>query len=88
MGLIVHMEHVFDGELGVALRGGEALVAEHLLDGAQVSTFLEHVGAEGVAQGVGMDIGGKSFGDGNLLDDAAHAAGGEAASALVDEQSR
>ena len=43
MGLVVHLEHVLDGELGVALGGGEALVAEHLLDGAQVRALGQQV---------------------------------------------
>ncbi len=47
-----------DGELGVALRGGKALVTEHLLDGAEIGPFFQHVGAERVAQGMRMDVGG------------------------------
>ena len=71
-------------ELGVALGGGEALVAEHLLDGAQVGAFFEHVGAEGVAQGVRVDVGGESLCDGDLFDDPSNATCGEASAALVD----
>jgi hypothetical protein len=40
------------------------------LNGAQVGAFFQHVRAEGVAQRVRMDLGGKAFGDGNFLDDA------------------
>jgi len=57
MRLIVDVHHVLDGELGVALRGGQALVAEEFLDGAQVGSLFQHVRAEGVAQGVGMNFG-------------------------------
>jgi hypothetical protein len=78
MGLIVDALHLAGGELGVALRGGEALVAEHLLDGAQVGAFLQHVRAEGVAQRVRMHVGREAAGDSDLLDDAADAACGEA----------
>ena len=35
--------------------GGDALMAEHLLDGAEVGAPLEEVGGEGVAEGVGRD---------------------------------
>ncbi len=59
-------------------------MTEHFLDGAQVGAFLKHVGAEGVAQSVRVDVGGEPLGDGNFLDDAAHAARGEAASTLID----
>ena len=88
MRLVIDGHHVLDRELGIALRGREALVAEEFLDGAQVGSFFEHVGAEGVAKRVRMHFGRKSFGDRDALDDAAHAAGREAASALVDEQRR
>ena len=56
MGLVVNLEHVFDGELSVTLGGRKTLVAEHLLNRAQIGSFLQHVGSEGVAQGVRMDL--------------------------------
>jgi hypothetical protein len=40
MRLVVYGHHVLDGELGVALRGGQALVAQEFLDGAQVRSFF------------------------------------------------
>jgi hypothetical protein len=46
MGLVVNLEHVLDGELGVALSRGEAFVAKHLLNSAQVGAFFEHVSSE------------------------------------------
>ena len=67
MRLVVDLHHVFHRKLGVALGGGEPLVAKHLLNGAQVGAFFQHVCAKGVTQGMGMDIGRKSFGDGNFL---------------------
>src|SRR5690606_1490975 len=39
-------------DVGVDLGGGDVLVAEQLLDGAQVVAVLEQVGGERVAQGV------------------------------------
>jgi len=57
MGLVVDLEHVFDGELRVALSGGEPLVPQHLLYGAQVGAFLQHVSSKSVAQRVRVDIG-------------------------------
>ena len=50
---VVDLEHVLHGELGVALRGGQALMSEHFLDGAQVGAFGQQVRGEGVAQRVG-----------------------------------
>src|SRR6266571_3405811 len=52
VGLVVNFHQVFDGDLGVFLRGCEAFVAEHLLDGPEVGAFVEQVGSEGVAYGV------------------------------------
>ena len=56
MRLVVHLEDVFHGQLGVALRGREAFMAEKFLNGAQVGALLQHVRAEGVTQRVGMDL--------------------------------
>jgi hypothetical protein len=38
---VVDLLQLCGGELRVAVRGGEALVAEKLLDGAQVGAFLQ-----------------------------------------------
>ena len=88
MSLIVDLHHVLHGKLGIALGGGKAFVAEHLLNGTKVGAFLQHVSAEGMTQGVRMDIRRKAFRDRDFLDDAAYAARGEAAATLVDQQSR
>ena len=56
MAFVVDVLNLGDGELGVALGGREALVAEEFLDGAKVGTVFKHVGAEGVAEGVGVDV--------------------------------
>ena len=84
MRLVVDVHDVLDRELGVALRGRQALVPEQFLDGAQVRSFFQHVGAEGVTQSMRMNLGRQSLGDCDSLDDAAYAAGGEASAALVD----
>ena len=56
MSLVVHRQNVFHGKLRVTLRGGEPLVPEHLLNGAQVRAFLQQVGAESVPQGVRVNV--------------------------------
>ncbi len=43
-------------DMGVALGGGEAGVAEKLLDGAQIGAAGQQVGCEGVPQGVGRRV--------------------------------
>src|SRR5580700_9556041 len=57
MGLVVYGQHVLYGELGVTLGRRKALMAEHLLDRAEVGAFFEHVRAEGVPEGVRMNVG-------------------------------
>src|SRR6266851_4046758 len=87
MCLVVNLQHMLHRKLRVTLRSGEAFVAEQLLDRAQVGAFFQHVRAEGMAKRVRVYVRGKSFGDGNLLDDAPDAARGETSPAPVDEQS-
>ena len=63
-------------------------MAEQFLNGAQVGTFLQHVRAEGMAQRMGMNIRGQPLGDGNFLDDAAHASRGQPSPAAIDKKCR
>ena len=56
MGSVVHLGYLPHGELGVALRGGEALVAKQLLNGAQIGSLFQHVGSESMAKGMRMHI--------------------------------
>ena len=86
MGLVVDVEHVLHGKLGVALRGGEALVSQHFLNGAQVGSFLEHVCPEGVAQSVRVDIGRKPLCDGNFLHNTANTPRGQPAATSTSKQ--
>ena len=55
--MVVDLFELRGGELGVALGGGESLVAEQFLDGAEVGAFFKEVSAEGVAEGVGVGVG-------------------------------
>ena len=77
MRAVVDLRQLRSGELRVTLRGGEALVAEQLLNGAEVGAFFKQMGSEGVAQRVRVNVGGKPAQDGDALDDAADAARGE-----------
>ena len=42
----------FAVEVGIDLCGGDALVAEHFLDGAKVGAAFDEVGGEGMAESV------------------------------------
>ncbi len=86
MGLVVHLQHVFHRQLRVALRSRESFVAEQFLNCAEVGAFFQHVRPESMAQRVRVDVRGKTFGDGNFLNDAADAARGKPAAPPVDEQ--
>ena len=56
MRLIVNTDQVLHRQLRVALGGRESLVAEHFLNGAQVSAFFQHVGPESVSQCVRVNV--------------------------------
>ena len=88
MRLVVDLEHMLHGKLRVTLRGGKTLVAKHLLNSAQICAFLQEVSAECMSQRVRMHIRRESFRDGNLLDDAANTASGQASASTIDEQRR
>ena len=70
----------------VTLGGRQPLVAEQLLNGAQVGTLFQHVCAECVPQSVRVYVGRKTLGDGDAFNDAPHAARRQPAAALVHEQ--
>jgi hypothetical protein len=57
MRLIVDLQDMLHRELGIPLCGGQAFMAEQFLNRTQVSAFLQHVRAKGVAQRVRMHIG-------------------------------
>ena len=54
--LIVNLQHMLHGKLGVALRCRQPLMAEQFLNRAQIGAFFQHVRAEGVAQGMRVDV--------------------------------
>jgi hypothetical protein len=76
MRLVVDAEQMLHRKLRVALSRREALVTKHLLDGAQVGAFFQHMCAKCVPESVRVNIRRQAFSDGNLLDNSAHAARG------------
>ena len=56
MRLVIDVDQLLDGDLGVLLRGGEAGVAEHFLDSSQVSAFGQQVRGKSMPQGMGADV--------------------------------
>ena len=50
--LVVNLHQAVDADMGVFLGGGERGVTEQLLDGAQVGAPFQHVGGEGMPEGM------------------------------------
>ena len=73
-------------DVDVDLGRGDALVAQHLLDGTQVGTALEQVGGEAVAQGVRTDDLADTGQLAQLLDDVENHLTREHRSTTVQEQ--
>ena len=74
---VVDLRQLRGGQLRVALRSGETLVAEQFLNSAQVRAFLQQMRSEGVAQRVRMHISRKAAQNGDAFHDAADAARGQ-----------
>ena len=74
VGVVVHFLQAGLRHVGVDLGGRQALVAEELLDDAQVGASLDEVGGEGVAQSVGVHVAVLDA----LIEDASHVARPEA----------
>ena len=55
--LVMDRAQARDGDVGVKLGGGQAAVAQQLLDDAQIRPALEQVGGGAVAQAVRPDVG-------------------------------
>ena len=72
--------------MGVDLRGGQALVAQHLLHRAQVAAGVEQVGGEAVAQGVRGDGLEPARAAQPAFEQERHARVGEAPAAVVEEE--
>ena len=87
MRLVVDGHQVRERDLGIFLRGGELRVAEQFLDGAQIGAVAQKVRGVGVAQAVRMN--GRIARDhaGVEFHDAARAAIGEPAAAMIQKQS-
>src|SRR3954447_5814977 len=86
MRLVIHAQQMFHRELRVTLCSREPLMAQHLLNRAQVSAFFEHVRAERMAQRVRMNVRRQAFSHSYFLDYPANAARREAPPASVNEQ--
>ena len=56
VGIFVDFFEAVNRDVGVNLGGGEGFVAEEFLYDAEVCSRVEHVGGEGVSQGVGGDF--------------------------------
>ena len=57
MRLVIDLTQILEIQVGVDLRGGKIGMAEQFLDGAQIAAGFQHVGGEGVSQGVWVDMG-------------------------------
>ena len=56
MAAIVDQQQLLDRQVRVALRGGQTLMAQELLNDAEVRPSFEHVGRTHVPQGVRMQV--------------------------------
>lgn len=56
MTLLVHIQELFDVEVGVFLSCGEALMSEEFLNETEIRPPGEKMGGEGVSKGVGADF--------------------------------
>src|SRR5437667_9479819 len=57
---VIGLHQAAEVDVRVALRGGEARVAEQLLDGAQVGARAEEMGREGVPERMRRRLGGRA----------------------------
>src|SRR5262249_2015630 len=85
VGLVIDVHQASQIDVGVALRGREARVAEQLLDGPQVRAAAEEVGGERVTEGVRARLGRRAAGDDVVCEEPRHAARREAPGARVAE---
>ena len=81
MGLVVDQGEMLEIQVGIDLSGGQAGMAQHLLHRAQIAGGLQHVGGEGMAQGVGMHMGRDAMSRRQPLQGQAHRRGADAAAA-------
>src|SRR2546428_342701 len=88
MRLIVNVDELLDGYLRVLLRGRQAHVPEHFLDGAQVCALGQEVGGKGVPQRMRARLKVGAEPPDVLFHQAVDRPGGEPASTGVQEQRR
>src|SRR5437867_11300026 len=79
----VHLHHMLHGKLGIALCSRKALMAQQLLNSAQVGALLQHMGAECVPECMGMEVGRQPLGDCNCFYDTSYATRCEATTSQV-----
>jgi hypothetical protein len=58
MGSVEHGRELMYSNMGIELRGSQALMAQELLDGTQVAAVIEQVGGAGMAIEVRADAAG------------------------------
>lgn len=83
MSFVVNVHELADGGMSVFLGGGKRLVAEELLNGAEVGAIGEKMRGEGVAQGVRVQIPIHIDEADVLLDDTAYGTLREAAAGVI-----
>ena len=82
MGTVVHLQQVVRRQVGVFLRRRERGVAEHFLDRAEVSSLIQQMSREGVAQRVRAHAS-PAQSTGIFLHDPFYAARGQAPAPIV-----
>ena len=85
MGFVVDVHELADGGVGVFLSGGEGLVAEEFLNGAEVGAIGEEMSGEGVAERVRVQVPIHVDETDVFFDDAAYGTLGETAAGVVEE---
>ena len=85
MSFVVYVHELADGRVGVFLRGGERLVTEEFLNGAQVGAIGEKMGSKRMAQRVRVQVPVHVDETDVFLDDATHGTLREAAAGVIQE---
>jgi hypothetical protein len=85
VGFVVDVHELADGGVGIFLSGGERLVAEEFLNGAEVGAIGEKMRGERVAERVGVQVPIHVDEADVFLDDAAYGTLGEAAANVIEE---
>ena len=88
MGLVVGIDQPLPGHMGVDLGGGQAPVAQEVLDAPEVGPAVEQVGREAVAERVRARGRVEPRADQVLLEQPADAPGGQPGPPVVEEQGR